>query len=165
MGLFPIVENQPRKQFNVHLDCKMLFDAINSLNNNTSEQAVKNNELLWCVPVHGHVCTHNANTNDRTVLPSESLAAPVRHQRRQQLAQCIEKEKEKDDRGYTESVRSDVRSLLSSSALWRAPFILADSNLYVKLTSLHRLCSNVLTGAVQLHWQFYSAITQLQGTS
>ena len=114
-------------------------------------------------PTHTHASTDthtHKHTGSSTI---ESLAAPVRHQRRQQLAPCTEKGREKDDGGYTESVRSNVRSPLSSSALWWAPFILADSNLYVKLTSLHRLGSSGLTGAVQLHWQFYSAITQLQG--
>lgn len=119
----------------------------------SQEKAVESTEL------HTHTRAHTPNSR---ALPLQ-LAAKVRHQRRQQLAPCTEKGREEVDGGYTESVRSNVRSLLSSSALWWAPFILADSNLYVKLTSLHRLCSDVLTGAAQLYWQLYSAITQLQG--
>lgn len=92
-----------------------------------------------------------------------SSAALLRHQRKQQLAPCTEKGREKDDRGSTQSVRSNVRSLLSSSAHRRAPFILADSYLCVKLTSLHELGCDAVTVPVQLRWQFHRAITQLQG--
>lgn len=76
--------------------------------------------------------------------------------KRKQLALWTETGRQRDDWDG-----KDVRSPLSLSALWWAPFILAESNLYVKLTSLHRPASDVLTGAPQLHWQLYSAITQL----
>lgn len=109
-----------------------------------------------------HTHTHtDAYTKDRmwafgtSSKRSDAAAAGTEYGRR--------KGRERDDSGYTKSVRSNVRSLLSSSALWWALFILADSNLYVRLTSLHRLflwcpywgsttplthlqCNNTITG-------------------
>lgn len=161
MGLFPVVEItlESNSSWTQTLNC---YGGIDVLNNNSSKQTVIKINNHYDVFAVTHTNTH-ACTQDRTSATTESLADPVRHRRKWQLAPWTDRRREKDDGEYTESVRSDVRSLRSSSALWRAKFLLADSNLYVKLTSLHRLGSDGLTGAVQLHWQFYSAITQLQG--
>lgn len=144
--------NYHTKQFSMHSDSELLFHGINVLNSKPSKQAVESGELLWCA----RTCTHAHTTGEHyhwifgsSSKTTEEAAAGTMYRER------------KGGRWW--EIYGVCQKQCQATALRWAPFILADSNLYVKLTSLHRLGSDVLTGAVQLHRQFYSAITQLQG--